>query len=94
MPDERPIQGRFSRDLYNRMHQRRRCRQGSVHSWKPTMLILLVITSVALSLAFEFVYAYILEVRDAAWVRSDVREHHEIVRVMGRVSFKPIREDA
>lgn len=35
-----------------------------------------------------------MEMRDGAWVRRDVREHHEIVRVMGRVSFKPIREDA
>ncbi len=58
------------------------------------MLILLVITSVALSLAFEFVYAYVVEMRDAAWVRTAVKEHREIVRVMGRVSFKPIREDA
>lgn len=58
------------------------------------MLILLVITSVALSFAAEFLYAYIVEMRDGAWVRRDVREHHEIVRVMGRVSFKPIREDA
>ncbi len=58
------------------------------------MLILLVITAVALSLAAEFLYAYVEEIRDGGWVRDDVREHHEIVRVMGRVAFKPIRGDA
>jgi hypothetical protein len=64
----------------------------SVHPLETPMLILLVITAVAVSLAAEFLYAYIVESRDGTWVRSDVQEHHEIVRVMGRVSFKPIRE--
>jgi hypothetical protein len=92
MPDERPIQGRFSRHAYIRMHQRRRCHPGIGSPLETSMLILLVITAVAVSLAGEFLYAYIAELRDGTWVRSDVKEHHEIVRVMGRVSFKPIRE--
>jgi hypothetical protein len=59
-----------------------------------SMLILLTAAAVVLSLAGEFLYAYIKDVRDGSWVRSDVQEHRDIVRVMGRVSFKPIREDA
>lgn len=58
------------------------------------MLILIVITAVALSVAAEFLYDYIVERFDSTWMRKDVEEHRAIVRVMGHVSFKPIREHA
>lgn len=56
------------------------------------MLIILVAVAVALSLAAEFFYACVQEIREASWVRSDVREHFAIVRATGRVAFKPIKE--
>jgi hypothetical protein len=56
------------------------------------MLIILVAVAVTLSLAAEFFYACVQEIREASWVRSDVREHFAIVRATGRVAFKPIKE--
>ena len=55
--------------------------------------VLLLVTAVAVSLAAEFLYAYVEERCRDVWVRSEVEEHREIVRLMGHVSFKPIRED-
>jgi hypothetical protein len=56
------------------------------------MLIILVASAVAVSLAAEFFYACVQEIREASWVRSDIREHYAIVRTTGRVAFKPIKE--
>jgi hypothetical protein len=55
------------------------------------MLIILVVLAVVLSLAAEFIYSCVQEMREASWVRSDVRAHHGIVRATGKVAFKPIR---
>jgi hypothetical protein len=56
------------------------------------MLIIIVAFAVAVSLAAEFFYACVQEIREASWVRSDIREHRAIVRATGRVAFKPIKK--